>query len=593
MQAGLQPWKKSGYDDTTISYGDKVINSNKTRLLSLFPLITFTCFMSAILVGLVSTWMQSFGYLPSIGFHHFSLDYWQQLFSYPGFENSLTATLISGFGATFLSLFITFLLFAVSYQSRFWKVLDRALAPLLSIPHAAFAIGFLFLVTPSGWLLRLFSPGLTGFEIPPDWMIMKDANGFSLMLGLVLKEVPFLVLMSLGALSRLDTHQSLAVGRSLGYQPPQIWLKIILPQLFPKIRLAVFAVLAYSVSVVDIAQILGPTSPPTLAVQVFRWFNDPELHFRLLGSAGATLILILVAAGIGFLYLLEAAMQKTLRKWLISGKRSSLITLSKPLSNGLILAITGISILVILVLLIWSFTWRWRFPDFLPETWSLRFWIRGILRMRDPIWTTLTTGLTASVLAVFLVIGSLENEASMLKRGLKSKSGKILWLIYLPLLIPQIAFLFGVQVTLAMFRLDGFWPSLVWSHLLFVVPYVFLGLGPVYRGFDPRMNDIAVTLCSSPWRAFIKVKLPILLRPVLFSGAIGFSVSVAQYLPTLFVGAGRFETITTEAVSLASGSDRRVVAVYALSQLLTPLIIFLSAILIPKFAYRHRKGMQV
>jgi putative thiamine transport system permease protein len=39
--------------------------------------------------------------------------------------------------------------------------------------------------------------------------------------------------------------------------------------------------------------------------------------------------------------------------------------------------------------------------------------------------------------------------------------------------------------------------------------------------------------------------------------AVGFAVSVAQYLPTLFVGAGRFNTVTTEAVTLASGGQRR------------------------------------
>ncbi|MBT6616371.1 MAG: ABC transporter permease subunit, partial [Deltaproteobacteria bacterium] len=102
-----------------------------------------------------------------------------------------------------------------------------------------------------------------------------------------------------------------------------------------------------------------------------------------------------------------------------------------------------------------------------------------------------------------------------------------------------------------------------------------------------------VTLCRSPWQAFLKVKLPMLMRPVLFSAAIGFSVSVAQYLPTLFIGAGRFDTITTEAVNLASGSDRRIVSVYALFQLLTPLMVFLSALFIPRFYFRQRKGMQI
>ena len=42
-----------------------------------------------------------------------------------------------------------------------------------------------------------------------------------------------------------------------------------------------------------------------------------------------------------------------------------------------------------------------------------------------------------------------------------------------------------------------------------------------------------------------------LLRPLLIALAVGFAVSVAQYLPTLFAGGGRFSTLTTEALSLA------------------------------------------
>ena len=166
-------------------------------------------------------------------------------------------------------------------------------------------------------------------------------------------------------------------------------------------------------------------------------------------------------------------------------------------------------------------------------------------------------------------------------------------MIYLPLLVPQIAFLFGVQMILITFRWDGLWLSLVWSHLLFVLPYVFLTLGPVYRSYDQRMSQVAITLCGSPLKAFFRIKLPILLRPLLFSLAVGFSVSIAQYLPTLFIGAGRFDTITTDAVSLASGSDRRIVAVYALCQFLGPFLVFLAALLIPRILFKNRKAMQL
>ena len=39
---------------------------------------------------------------------------------------------------------------------------------------------------------------------------------------------------------------------------------------------------------------------------------------------------------------------------------------------------------------------------------------------------------------------------------------------------------------------------------------------------------------------------------------IGFAVSIALYLPTVFVGGGRISTITVEAVSLATNGSREI-----------------------------------
>ena len=47
--------------------------------------------------------------------------------------------------------------------------------------------------------------------------------------------------------------------------------------LYPQIRLAVFAVIAYSSSAVDVAIILGPTTPAPLAVRLVQWMNDADL----------------------------------------------------------------------------------------------------------------------------------------------------------------------------------------------------------------------------------------------------------------------------------------------------------------------------
>ena len=106
---------------------------------------------------------------------------------------------------------------------------------------------------------------------------------------------------------------------------------------------------------------------------------------------------------------------------------------------------------------------------------------------------------------------------------------------------------------------------------------------------DERYARTALCLGARPNRVFFRVKLPMLLRPVLFALAVGFAVSVTQYLPTLFAGGGRFVTLTTEAVSLSAGGDRRVMGVYAFLQALLPLLAFAAALALPRPLALRRK----
>ena len=82
-------------------------------------------------------------------------------------------------------------------------------------------------------------------------------------------------------------------------------------------------------------------------------------------------------------------------------------------------------------------------------------------------------------------------------------------------------------------------------------------------------------------------------RAILVAAAVGFAVSVGQYLPTVLIGAGRLETITTEAVALASGGNRRVIGVYAFLQMLLPAAGFAVATLVPALLFRSRRAMRV
>ncbi|MGI9490923.1 MAG: ABC transporter permease, partial [Geminicoccaceae bacterium] len=84
-----------------------------------------------------------------------------------------------------------------------------------------------------------------------------------------------------------------------------------------------------------------------------------------------------------------------------------------------------------------------------------------------------------------------------------------------------------------------------------------------------------------------------LLRPVLIAAAVGFAVSVAQFLPTQFIGAGRLSTLTTEALSLSAGGNRRVVGLFAAALALLPLLGFALATALPAWRFRNRRAMSI
>ena len=556
-------------------------------LLGYAPALTLALFLTPIAAGLIGTWLPAFGYLPALGHDELSLAPWRQLAATPGLGGSLRLTLVSGFLATVISFALTIAFLAACHETRLFAELRRLLAPLLSVPHAALAIGFAFLVAPSGWLARLASPWATGWDLPPDIPSLQDPYGLALAGGLVLKETPFLLLMSLAALDQAQARERLAVARSLGYGPVAAWLKTVFPAIYPQIRLPIYAVLAFSLSVVDMAIILAPATPPPLAVQIFRWFNDPELTLRLVAAAGASLQLLLVIAAILAWRALEMGIATLGRFWLTTGRRGGSGRAARFGAGAGMLAVFAMAGGALAALALWSLARRWRYPSALPDSWTLDNWAR---QGDGLIWITGTTALLALVsalLALALVLACLEHE----QRRKLHPGAMALWLLYTPLLVPQVAFLFGAQILAVLAGIDGTWPALVWSHLLFVLPYVFLALADPYRALDERYTRSALCLGAGADRVFWRVKLPMLLRPVLFALAIGVAVSVAQYLPTIFAGSGRFVTLTTEAVALFGGADRRVMGVYAFLQALLPLVAFAGALAVPAWLFRDRRAL--
>jgi putative thiamine transport system permease protein len=272
------------------------------------------------------------------------------------------------------------------------------------------------------------------------------------------------------------------------------------------------------------------------------------------------------------------------RVWIARGVRRGVATVSARGAFIVAIVLFAGSIFAIAGMALWSIADAWRFPSPLPTTWTLGNWSRGLASLRAPAFATLVSATAATLIALILALGCLENET----RARHHVGMRALWLLYLPLLVPQIAFLFGTQVLLVKTGIDGTLAAVVWAHLVFVLPYVFLSLADPWRSLDSRYARTAASLGASPSRIFFRIRLPLLLGPVLIACAIGFAVSVGQYLPTVFAGNGRIATLTTDAVTLAGGADRRVIGTYALLQALLPLLVYFVAVAVPAWRLARR-----
>jgi putative thiamine transport system permease protein len=551
-------------------------------MLRLAPALTVALFLGPLVAGLAATLLPAFGYPPAAGPAP-GLASWRQLWQTPGLSTALALTAFTGLGSTLLSLGLALSFCAAASGSRAFARLRHGLAPLLAAPHAAIAIGFAFLIAPSGWVARLISPGLTGWTVPPPLVTDRDPFGIALILGLAVKETPFLVLMILAAAAPWPEEALLRSARALGYGPARAWLAVIAPLLWRPLRLPLFAVLAFSLSVVDMAIVLAPGSPPPLAVLATRWFAGYDLAQYGPAAAASLVLAGLVLCGCALVQAGAGLVLRQGRAWARAGRRSG--ALDPVLRAGAVAAVVfGLAGLAAIAgTALWSVADVWRFPEAWPAALSLEAWRRAAPALGRPLAVTLAVAALSTAVALALSLACLENEQ---RRGLRPGQGALL-LVYLPLIVPQIAFLFGWQVLLVRLDADGSLAAVAATHAVFVLPYVFLALAGPFRALDPRYGRVATGLGASPAGVFWRVKLPLLARPLATAAAVGVAVSVAQYLPTVFAGGGRLPTLTTEAVTLSSGGDRRVLGVYALLQSAIPLVAYALALAAPRWPARN------
>ena len=154
-----------------------------------------------------------------------------------------------------------------------------------------------------------------------------------------------------------------------------------------------------------------------------------------------------------------------------------------------------------------------------------------------PMTNSLIVALLATVIATMLgtLIGLALTRYQFRGRGLLNL------LIYVPTATPEV--ILGASL-LAMWASVGVQRGLITiliAHVMFCISFVVITIRARIAGFNRSLEEAAMDLGADEWATFRKVPLPLIFPGILAAALLSFSLSIDDYVVTLFV-AGQTRT---------------------------------------------------
>lgn len=232
-------------------------------------------------------------------------------------------------------------------------------------------------------------------------------------------------------------------------------------------------------------------------------------------------------------------------------------------------------ILPIVILVIFSFTERYVWPDILPSVFSFRSF-RAVFSGNDFAKVLFTSVLISFVVAVISTVISIFTARAIIIHNIYGER-VINLLAFMPLIVPSTVFALGINTYFIKFGLAKTIFGIIIAHTLYSQPYSLKLIFDAVRAIGDRFEIAAKNLGATNFIVIKKVTVPMLFDAINKSMAMSFIISFSQYFLTLIIGGGKVKVLNIIIVPFLQSGDRNIASLYSL--LFLGITMFMIAIL--------------
>jgi len=169
-------------------------------------------------------------------------------------------------------------------------------------------------------------------------------------------------------------------------------------------------------------------------------------------------------------------------------------------------------------------------------------WYQVLVKDKD-IWIAFYNSLNIAILTtlVSLTLGTLA-AYGMIRFDMGGK-GAIDSLLYIPIIIPEIAEALSL---LLFYKFAGYrlgWLTVLLGHIAFDISFVYVVVRARLAGFDRSLEEASLTLGANEVQTFLKVTLPLSMPGIVAAALIAFTLSFDDFIKTIFTTGPGFQTL--------------------------------------------------